>query len=63
MAMRQTIAPAQAPGIGAPATCPLKAGWEAKARAMASAGYPADAGGLLPSLTPGWDTARKGAGQ
>lgn len=36
-----------------------RAYFQAKARAMAAAGYPADAGGLLPSLTPGGDTARK----
>ncbi len=26
--------------------------FEAKARAMASSGYPVDAGGMVPSLTP-----------
>lgn len=35
--------------------------FRAKARLMAEGGYPADAGGLLPSLTPGSDT-RKIAG-
>lgn len=33
--------------------------FSAKARAMAQAGYPADAGGLLPSLTPQRETSRK----
>lgn len=37
--------------------------FKAKARAMAAAGYPADAGGLLPSLTPAGDPARKVIGQ
>ncbi|MFG1404264.1 tautomerase family protein [Xanthobacter sediminis] len=37
--------------------------FKAKARAMAAAGYPADTGGLLPSLTPAGDPARKVAGQ
>ncbi len=33
--------------------------FEAKARVMAHAGYPADAGGLLPSLTPRAEAAHK----
>lgn len=37
--------------------------FQAKARVMAQAGYPNDAGGLLPSLTPGCDTARRLTGK
>jgi len=35
--------------------------FQAKGRVMAQAGYPTDAGGLLPSLTPADDTAQRRA--
>lgn len=40
-----------------------RAYFQAKARAMAAAGYPTDAGGLLPSLTPACDKGREVAGR
>lgn len=53
--------------VGQPKDGP-RFGWsysyfKAKARMMADAGFPADAGGLLPSLTPAGDAARQSAGK